>query len=228
MCPYIKNIFYQVLKNQRRGVKNMFKKIFVISMTFVITLISVSFAGVSHYSTNIIMPKNSGFNPATGTQPTAQVYNSQSNAQTTEPQATQLTPEQLYEMQKAQALKAMQEALANGNNATQNAEMQALANAMLDIPSGFTNDGFAYGLARLAHNLSLKRGEVNFVSATKIKDKQYYVVCDSADRYANGTFLVDIFPANEAELKDGYQLWFTLYDINAKKLGTAQAKKMHN
>ena len=208
----------------------MIKKIIVVSMSFVIALMSFTFAGVSHYSSNIIMPKRPDINPITGSQVPAQVYNNQApvnnNAQV---EASQLTPEQLYEMQKAEALKAMQAAaLANGNNASQNAGMQALANAMLDIPSGFTADGFAYGLARLAHNLSLKRGEVNFVSATKIKDKQYYVVCESADRYANGTFLVDIFPVNETELKDGYQIWFTLYDINAKKLGTAQAKKMHN
>ena len=210
----------------------MFRRIIVVSMAFVILIMSISFAGTSLYSTNIIMPKNTSGNPLTGTQTSTQNNSAQApvnNTQNSSTQVTQLTPEQLYELQKAQALQAMQaSALANAGNALQNSKLQTLTNAMLDIPSGFTADGFAYGLARLAHNLSLKRGEVNFISATKIKDKQYYVVCESRDSYANGTFLVDIYPTNEAELKDGYQLWFTLYDINAKKIGTAQVKKMHN
>ena len=209
----------------------MFKKLVLLSMTLVFITVSMSFAGVNHVSSGTIYPKTSNYNPV-GEPDVSVPKSTQAPANTTQaPTAgtSQLTPEQLYEMQKAQALQAMLAAAAtNGNQAGQNSQAQALANAMLDIPSGFTADGFAYGLARLAHNLAAKRGEVNFVSATKIKDKQYYVVCQSQDRYANGTFLVDIFPANEAELKDGYQLWFTLYDINAKKLGTAQAKKMHN
>ena len=211
----------------------MLTKIVLLSTAFVLLTMSVSFASVNHVSSGTIYPKNPNYNPIGEPEYPASINNTQAptstNQQSSSAKATQLTPEQLYEMQKAEALKAMQAAaLANAANSSQNAQLQAVANAMLDIPSGFTADGFAYGLARLAHNLSLKRGEVNFVSATKIKDKQYYVVCQSSDRYANGTFLVDIFPANEAELKDGYQLWFTLYDINAKKLGTAQAKKMHN
>ena len=211
----------------------MLRKIVLLSSVFVLLTMSVSFAGVNHVSSGTIYPKNQNYNPVGQPEFPTSNQNTQApistNQQSASTQASQLTAEQLYEMQKAEALKAMQAAaLANGANASQNAQLQAVANAMLDIPSGFTADGFAYGLARLAHNLSLKRGEVNFVSATKIKDKQYYVVCQSRDKYANGTFLVDIFPANEAELKDGYQLWFTLYDINAKKLGTAQAKKMHN
>ena len=201
-------------------------------MTLVFITVSMSFAGVNHVSSGTIYPKTSNYNPVGEPEVSVPKANTQAPVSTTQSSSagtSQLTPEQLYEMQKAQALQAMQAAaLANSANATQNAQAQALANAMLDIKSGFTADGFAYGLARLAHNLAAKRGEVNFVSATKIKDKQYYVVCESRDKYANGTFLVDIFPANEAELKDGYQLWFTLYDINAKKLGTAQAKKMHN
>lgn len=211
----------------------MLRKIVSLSMAFVLATVTVSFAGTNHVSSGIIYPKSQNYNPKV--EPSAPTSNNSTQAPTTNTQAStssqssQYTAEQLYEMQKAEALKAMQAAVAaNGANVTQNAQMQALANAMLDIPSGFTADGFAYGLARLAHNLSQKRGEVNFVSATKIKDKQYYVVCQSRDYYANGTFLVDIFPVNEAELKSGYQLWFTLYDINAKKLGTAQVKKMHN
>lgn len=211
----------------------MLRKIVSLSMAFVLATVTVNFAGVNHISSGTVYPKSQNYNPKG--EPTAPVANNNAQVPTTNTQAPtstqapQLTAEQLYELQKAQALKAMQaSAVANGANAAQNAQMQVLANAMLDIPSGFTADGFAYGLARLAHNLSQKRGEVNFVSATKIKDKQYYVVCQSRDHYANGTFLVDIYPVNEAELKSGYQLWFTLYDINAKKLGTAQVKKMHN
>lgn len=190
----------------------MLKKIIILSSLFTFTIFTVNFADAGHYSSNIIMPKTPTINPLTGIQPPVQNYSSNqvnANSTTQNPPTQQLTPEQLFELQKQQAL-------------------QNLSSTLLDIPSGFTADGFAYGLARLAHNLALKRGEVTFKSATKIKDKQYYVVCESLDRYANGTFLVDLYPPNEAELKDGYQIWFTLYDINAKKIGTAQAKKMHN
>lgn len=209
----------------------MFKKIIMSSVICIFATMSICFASTSNYSTNVIMPKTQNIGPDMRTIAPKQspIVKADQSATATESHETQLTPEELYELQKAQALQAMlAAATTQGNQNALNSQMQALANATLDIPSGFTADGFAYGLARLAHNLAAKRGEVNFVSATKIKDKQYYVVCESDDKYANGTFLVDIYPANEAELKDGYQMWFTLYDINAKKLGTAQAKKMHN
>lgn len=207
----------------------MLKKISVSTIIFVSSIMFCSFAN-NNYSTNIIMPKTQNIGPDMGIAPAKQNTNSSTNQQTTENGATQvLTPEQLFQKQLFEAMQQAQLASVNQNsNSSQSSQMNAYANAVLDIPSGFTADGFAYGLARLAHNLSLKRGEVNFVSATKIKDKQYYVVCESLDRYANGTFLVDIFPTNETELKDGYQMWFTLYDIHAKKIGTAHAKKMHN
>ena len=209
----------------------MIKKVSIVSLILVFSLSLCSFAGTDYHSSNTIMPKNQNVGPDMGMAAPKQTTSNQtqSNAnesKTNDSQAPQLTAEQLAQLQMFQAMQAAQANQAA--QATQAAQMQALANAMLDIPSGFTSTGFAYGLARLAHNLSLKRGEVDFVSAAKVKDKQYLVVCKSRDYYANGTFLVDIFPSNENELKDGYQIWFTLYDPQAKKIGTAQAKKMHN
>ena len=92
-----------------------------------------------------------------------------------------------------------------------------------NIESGYNSEGVAYGFARLAQNLSAKRGQVNFESATYIKDNRYEVTNSSKDAYANGTFIVDVFDATENELKEGYQIWFSLYDSNFRKIGTAQA-----
>lgn len=91
------------------------------------------------------------------------------------------------------------------------------------IQSGYTTSGVGYGFARLAQNLSVKRGQTDFISATFIGDNRYEVVNKSANWYANGTFIVDVFGPNENSLKDGYQIWFALYDANLKRIGTAQA-----
>ena len=92
-----------------------------------------------------------------------------------------------------------------------------------NIQSGYTAKGVGYGFARLAQNLSVKRGQTDFVSATYIKENRYEVINKSADAWANGTFIVDIFGTNESGLKDGYQIWFALYDANLNRIGTAQA-----
>lgn len=96
----------------------------------------------------------------------------------------------------------------------------------VEIASGIRADGVAYGLARLAQNLEAKRGQTSFVSATKVGDNRYNVVLKSVDAWANGTFQVDIFGSNENSLKDGYQIWFSIYDANGRKVGTAQAKRI--
>ena len=97
----------------------------------------------------------------------------------------------------------------------------------VDIPSGYTATGFAYGLARLSALRELIHGKsVNIDSIVKIADKQYQVTCSSENEFCNGTFIVDIFSGNENALKDGYQLWFSLFDQNFNKFGTAQVKKV--
>lgn len=96
----------------------------------------------------------------------------------------------------------------------------------VDIASGINDKGVAYGLARLAQNLAVKRGETTFVSATKVGQNSYNVVLQSVDDWANGTFRVDIFSPNENTLKEGYQIWFSVYDINGKKIASAQAKRI--
>ena len=96
----------------------------------------------------------------------------------------------------------------------------------VDIPSGYTATGFAYGLARLAYLREQIHGKpVNIDNIVKIADKQYQVTCTSQDPFCNGTFIVDIFSGNENSLKEGYQLWFSIFDPNFNKSGTAQVKR---
>ena len=96
----------------------------------------------------------------------------------------------------------------------------------VDIPSGYTATGFAYGLARLAYLREQIHGKpVTIDSIVKLKDRQYQVTCTSVDPYCNGTFIVDIFPGNENKLKEGYQLWFSIFDQNVIKHGSAQVKR---
>ena len=97
-----------------------------------------------------------------------------------------------------------------------------------DIPSGRTIDGTSYGFERLAKIRESLHGEpVTITSCTKLNDNQYQVVCTSANNFSNGTFIIDIFPTSDNELKPGYQLWFSLYDAELKKYGTCHVKKVY-
>ena len=197
----------------------MLKRINVICRSTIVLVLICCSVATNIFASNVIGPRVVEIGPGKGLASGPVSTSSDRNLSTSAPVAdAQLDYEQALQI--AMALQAEQE--------RELAMAQAKAAGAVDIQSGYTANGFAYGLARLAHNLSLKRGNVEFVSASKIKDKQYLVVCKSPDTFANGTFLVDIDGVNDNDLKDGYQIWFGLYDNNMTKLGTAQAKKMHN
>ena len=67
---------------------------------------------------------------------------------------------------------------------------------------------------------------VTITSATKLANNQYQVTCVSNNPFSNGTFIVDIYPSSDNELKEGYQLWFSLFDGELKKRGTGHVKKV--
>lgn len=95
-----------------------------------------------------------------------------------------------------------------------------------DIPSGRTEKGFYYGLERLVYLREGIHGEpVTITSVVKLSNTQYQVTCSSADRHSNGTFIVDLFSSNENELKEGYQLWFSIFDATGRKYYSAQVKR---
>lgn len=109
----------------------------------------------------------------------------------------------------------------------QQASQTAYVKAYADIPSGRTAEGFYYGFERLAKLREIIHGKpVTITSVTKLADKQYQITCVSENAFSNGTFIVDILPGNENELKEGYQLWFSIFDANIKKLGTGHVKKV--
>ena len=188
----------------------MKRKIKVLTLLFVIFINCVCHAYSMQYSSNII---NSNIN---NNGPGFDMVGNTNNSQN-------VSKESFENITAVPQVNVNQD---NSNKQLQN--LQMIINTDSDIPSGYTSSGFAYGFARLAQNLSQKRGDVDFISATKVKDKQYIVICSSNDNYSNGAFQVDIFQSNETELKSGYQIWFGLYDENAKKIGTAQAKRIYN
>ncbi len=97
-----------------------------------------------------------------------------------------------------------------------------------DIPSGRTADGFYYGLERLSKLREILHGTpVTITSCTKLANNQYQITCTSENAFSNGTFIVDIYPSSDNELKEGYQLWVSLFDADLKKRGTAHVKKVH-
>lgn len=98
----------------------------------------------------------------------------------------------------------------------------------VDIPSGYNANGAAYGLARLAQLREKIHGtDVDITSLTKVSNNQYLITCTSKNAYCNGTFIIDVFPGNENELKEGYQIWFSIFDQYWNKTGTAQAKRKY-
>ena len=109
----------------------------------------------------------------------------------------------------------------------QQATQAAYVKSYADIPSGRTADGFYYGLERMVKLREIIHGEpVTITSATKLANNQYQVTCVSNNPFSNGTFIVDIYPSSDNELKEGYQLWFSLFDGELKKRGTAHVKKV--
>lgn len=95
-----------------------------------------------------------------------------------------------------------------------------------DVKSGRTEKGFYYGFERLTHLREIIHGEpVTITSTTKLSDTQYQITCESANRYSNGTFIIDLFPGNQNELKEGYQIWFSLFDEEGRKYYSAQVKR---
>ena len=95
-----------------------------------------------------------------------------------------------------------------------------------DIPSGCTSNGFYYGLERLASTRErIHRVPVTITSVVKLAENQYQVTCVSEKYVANGTFIVDILREYDAEVREGYSLWFGLCDANMKRYGTAQVKR---
>ena len=70
------------------------------------------------------------------------------------------------------------------------------------------------------------RSPAPITSATKLANSQYQVTCVSNNPFSNGTFIVDIYPSSDNELKEGYQLWFSLFDGELKKRGTGHVKKV--
>lgn len=95
-----------------------------------------------------------------------------------------------------------------------------------DVKSGRTEKGFYYGFERLTHLREIIHGEpVTITSTTKLSDTQYQVTCASANRYSNGTFIIDLFSSNQNELKEGYQLWFSLFDEEGHKYYSAHVKR---
>ena len=95
-----------------------------------------------------------------------------------------------------------------------------------DIPSGYNENGNAYGLARLAQLREKIHGvTVTIDSIIKINQNQYQMTCTSKNKSCDGTFIIDIFPSDENTLKEGYQLWFSIFDPTWNKVGTAQVKE---
>ena len=106
-------------------------------------------------------------------------------------------------------------------------QQSAFVKNYADIPSGRTADGFYYGLERMAKLREIIHGTpVTITSATKLANSQYQVTCVSNNPFSNGTFIVDIYPSSDNELKEGYQLWFSLFDGELKKRGTGHVKKV--
>ena len=105
-------------------------------------------------------------------------------------------------------------------------QQSAFVKNYADIPSGRTESGFYYGLERMAKLREIIHGTpVTITSATKLANSQYQVTCVSNNPFSNGTFIVDIYPSSDNELKEGYQLWFSLFDGELKKRGTGHVKK---
>lgn len=95
-----------------------------------------------------------------------------------------------------------------------------------DIPSGRRADGFYYGLERLVGTRERVHGvPVSITSVVKLGENQYQVTCLSEKYVANGTFIVDIYREYDSEVREGYNLWFGLFDSNMKRYGTAQVKR---
>ena len=106
-------------------------------------------------------------------------------------------------------------------------QQSAFVKNYADIPSGRTADGFYYGLERMVKLREIIHGEpVTITSTTKLANNQYQVTCVSNNAFSNGTFIVDIYPSSDNELKEGYQLWFSLFDGELKKRGTGHVKKV--
>lgn len=108
-------------------------------------------------------------------------------------------------------------------------EVQVAANPVIvnntDIASGY-NNGIAYGLARLGQIMGKrKEAEVTFVGANKVGEYSYIAEFKSSDVYCNGKFQIDLIGDGENKM-DGYQWAFGIYDVNKKKIGNAQAKKV--
>lgn len=207
----------------------MLKKTNVICLCLTVLALICCSMVTNTFAANVINPKPEEVGPGRGLSSGPVYTSSDRNLSTSAPYTSIRQSQSTNNNAQLDYAQALQIAMAlQAEQERELAMAQSQAAGAVDIQSGYTANGFAYGLARLAHNLSLKRGNVEYVSASKIKDKQYLVVCKSPDHFANGTFLVDIYGVNEDELKDGYQLWFGLYDNNMIKIGTAQVKKMHN
>lgn len=96
-----------------------------------------------------------------------------------------------------------------------------------------------YGLSRIARYLSTKHGEVKFVSADYISGNTYAVTVTGGDEYANGTFAVDVYPADALyqQVQPGYQFWYGIYmpqwkmekgvpTLKWELVGTAHGRKL--
>ena len=104
----------------------------------------------------------------------------------------------------------------------------AYSKSYADIPSGRTADGFYYGFERLSKLREILHGtSVTITSCTKLTENQYQITCASENAFSNGNFIVDIYPSSDNELKEGYQLWISLFDAELKKRGTAHVKKIY-
>ena len=115
---------------------------------------------------------------------------------------------------------------ATSNTSLQPQMQTAYTKSYADIPSGRTATGFYYGLERLASvKEKIHEKPVTINSVTKLGNNQYQVVCTSENLASNGTFIVDIFNTIDDDVRDGYSMWFGLFDANISRYGTAQVKR---
>ena len=200
----------------------MIKKILAISCIFCLILGSFVFAEDTdnvYYATKTNGQTSSGVIYAPG----VQIDGSTSNNNTVEQQTNQ-------EQDNNTILAELYRKLAILRGEIPADEVQVVANPVIvnntDIASGYNTNGTAYGLARLGQIMGKrKEAEVTFVSATKVGEYSYIAEFKSSDVYCNGKFQIDLIGDGENKI-DGYQWVFGIYDVNKKKIGNAQAKKV--
>lgn len=199
----------------------MIKKILAISCIFCLVLSSFVFAediDNVYYATKTSGQKSNGVIYAPGVQIEGSTSNNTVEESTTQEQDNNTILAELYRK------------LAILRGEIPSDEVQVAANPIIvnntDIASGYNSNGVAYGLARLGQIMGKrKEAEVTFVSATKVGEYSYIAEFKSSDIYCNGKFQIDLIGDGENKM-DGYQWAFGIYDVNKKKIGNAQAKKV--